>query len=95
MISTASNSTLVLVHALAIAQALRSAASPYLRGDGAAAEYLGYEDPQGRKFREWAVANRVPFSEVGTVRTYRKRDLDKAWARKAVHLNAWEAEGAL
>jgi hypothetical protein len=59
---------------------------PYLRGDGAAGNYLGFTDAQGRNFRKWAEARRVPFALVGTVRTYRKRDLDRAWERAAHYL---------
>ena len=53
--------------------------SPYLRGDGAASEYLGLTDPQGRTFRKWADKLDLPFSLIGCVRTYRKQDVDRAW----------------
>lgn len=92
MSAGSSHHLVVLVQALAIVQALRASLSPYLRGDGAAAEYLGFGDEQGRKFREWAEARRIPYSEVGASRTYRKRDLDRAWAKGAKHLE--EVEGA-
>ncbi len=60
--------------------------SPYLRGDGEAGLYLGLVDPQGRTFRKWADEINLPYAVVGTVRTYRRQDIDRAWLRKAANL---------
>lgn len=57
--------------------------SPYLRGDGAAAAYVGMRDPQGRAFRKWAKEVRLAVSIVANVRTYRKTDIDRKWLRHA------------
>jgi len=55
----------------------------YFRGDGAAGVYLGWKDKQGRKFRAWAVRNKIPCAVIGGSRTYKKTDLDAAWAKNA------------
>lgn len=60
--------------------------SPYLRGYGAASEYLGLDDPQGRTFRDWAEQVGLPFLQMGRVRVYRKADIDRAWERHATNL---------
>jgi hypothetical protein len=58
-------------------------ATPYLRGDRAASEYLGLNDPQGRTFRKWANKHRLQYSMIGSVRTYRKTDIDRIWQKTA------------
>lgn len=57
--------------------------SPYLRGDGMAAAYVGMCDPQGRAFRKWAREVRLPFRKIAGVRTYRKVDIDRNWLKYA------------
>lgn len=68
--------------------------SPYLRGDGAASAYLGMVDPQGRAFRRWADQVGLPFTLLGRIRTYRKRDIDKAWERAASNILTFQMEEA-
>lgn len=60
--------------------------SPYLCGDGAASSYLGLKDPQGRTFRKWAMRVGIPFTMVFNKRIYRRRDIDRAWARNAENI---------
>ena len=61
-------------------------ASQYLRGDGAASEYVGLTDHQGRTFRKWAERHQLPYALIGTVRTYRKSDIDRLWLQTAFNL---------
>src|SRR5476651_258531 len=61
-------------------------ASHYLRGDGAASEYVGLTDHQGRTFRKWADRHQLPYALIGTVRTYRKTDIDRLWVKTAFNL---------
>ena len=70
-----------------------SAASPYLRGDGAASEYVGLRDPQGRTFRKWADKVGLPYTEIGSVRTYRKSDIDRAWVNNASNIMSFSMAG--
>lgn len=63
-----------------------SASSPYLRGDRAGGYYLGMHDKKGRLFRKWAERLRLPFTEDGGVRTYRKTHVDLAWNSRAHNL---------
>jgi hypothetical protein len=72
--------------ALAKAAAKPASGSNYLRGDCAGSNYLGLADPQGRTFRRWADINHLPFALVGSVRTYRKSDIDRLWVRTAFNL---------
>ena len=67
---------------------IRDAASPYLRGDGAASDYLGMSDPQGRTFRKWAEKNLLAYSVIGGVRTYRKADIDRMWGKTGYNTRA-------
>jgi hypothetical protein len=60
--------------------------SDYLRGDGAASDYQGFADPQGRTFRKWADTNHLAFSVIENVRTYRKSDIDRLWIKTAHNL---------
>lgn len=64
--------------------------SPYLRGDGQAAAYLGFLDKQGRTFRQWADKVRLPFTVIGNrnARIYRAADIDRAWAKQAENLSS-------
>jgi hypothetical protein len=65
--------------------------SPYLRGDGAASDYVGFNDPQGRTFRKWADKVNLPFTRIGIVRIYRKSDIDKAWVSQAENILGFTA----
>jgi hypothetical protein len=55
----------------------------YIRGDGAAGQYLGFIDPKGRTFREWAKEMKIPYALICDVAHYKIADLDKAWERAA------------
>ena len=65
---------------------MSSAASPFLRGDGAASDYLGLHDPQGRTFRKWADQVGIPYTIIAGARTYRKADIDRAWESNASNI---------
>ncbi len=70
---------------------LPTIATPYLRGDAAASDYLGFSDPQGRTFRKWADKVGLPFNVIGSARIYRKADIDRAWINNASNALAFTA----
>lgn len=55
----------------------------YARGFGAAGRYLGWRDPQGRLFKEWAAQHGIKFTVIGGSPVFRLADLDKAWRKSA------------
>ena len=54
-------------------------ASPYLRGDTAAANYTGLKS--AKTFRKWADSARVKPSRADGVNTWSKADINKAMER--------------
>jgi hypothetical protein len=74
---------------------MNSAASPYLRGDGAASAYVGLTDPQGRTFRKWADKVGLPYTMFGIIRIYRKADIDRAWVNNAANIVAFYRDNTI